>query len=296
MAQRPFGHPDTKLKLDTVFDYANFYTKVLRNKPTPERPFKLHYLDAFAGTGEVPLATEMPLLTSIVNSDEFIVGSVRRALDVDLPFSRYVFSDLRRKNVDELRNLISAYPALRDRVRINGADANVVAHEFCDSLGPMDRALIFLDPFGNQVRWETLEKIARTKKVDLWYLFPAWIGVARQVKNSGVILKDAEKSIDQMFGPFDWRKESVKEVAPVQGDIFATAETADSKKIATADSITRFMIECMGTIFGGGVCTSWLPLGRNGRHYYSLLFACANPGDNAKTLAQRVAREIMTRK
>ena len=293
--QRPFANSGTKLKLDTVFDYANFYTKVLKNKPTPERPFRLHYLDAFAGTGEVPLSNEMPLLSGIVNSDDFIVGSVRRALAVDVPFSRYVFSDLKQKNVGALRSVLADYPHLQQRVEIASADANSVTTEFCDRLGSMDRALIFLDPFGNQVKWETLQKIAATKKVDLCYLFPAWIGVARQIKNSGVILRDAENSIDQMFGPFDWRREAVRLEDPAQGDIFSEG-SPDAQKIATADSVTRFMIQCMETIFGGGVCKSWLPLGRNGRHYYSLLFACANPGDNARQLAQKVAREIMTRK
>ena len=70
----------------------------------------------------------------------------------------------------------------------------------------------------------------------------------------------------------------------------------DTVKIASADGITRFMISCMEEIFGGGVSKKWLPLGRDGRHNYSLIFACSNPGDKAKALAQRVAKDIMTRK
>ncbi len=223
------------------------------------------------------------------------MGSVRRALSVEVPFSSYVFSDLKRKNVTELHDVVKEYSHLKDRIRIATGDANDIVQQFCRELGTRDRALIFLDPFGNQVRWETLEVIAKTRKVDLWYLFPAWLGVARQIKSNGIVLKDAEASIDQMLGSSDWRKEAVSSATSAQQDMFAT-ESSESQKIATGDGITRYMIKCMETIFGGGVSQKWLPLGRGGRHYYSLLFACANPGDRAKSLAQKVARDIMTRK
>ncbi len=295
MVQRSFGSTHTKVKLDTVFNYANFYTKVLRNKPSPERPFRLHYLDAFAGTGEIPLGVSLPTLEGIIDAEEVIVGSVRRALSVDVPFSRYVFSDLRRKNTKELQTLAADYSHLKDHIEIVGRDANDVVRDFCSSLGKGDRALIFLDPFGNQVRWETLEIIAATEKVDLWYLFPAWLGIARQVKNNGQVVKEAERSIDSMFGPFDWRSHAIAKTTSSQGDFFADAPV-ELEKIASADGMTRFMIECMASIFGGGVAKSWLPLGRGGQPHYSLLFACSNPGKRAKELAQKVAREIMTRK
>ena len=207
MAQRPFANTGTKVKLDTVFEYANFYSKVLRDKPSVSSPFRLTYLDAFAGTGEVPFASEMPLLDGVVDAQNFVEGSAKRALQVDHPFSRYVFSDFKQKHTKELEKLKNEFPLLSDRINVEVGDANAVVNRFCKGLGSSDRALIFLDPFGNQVRWQTLETIAATKKVDLWYLFPAWFGVARQVKSSGEILKDAEPSIDAMFGPHDWRSE-----------------------------------------------------------------------------------------
>lgn len=236
MVQKSFGSTHTQTKLNTVFDYANFYTRVLQNKPSPASPFRLHYLDAFAGTGEIPVPLDMPLLANVVDSSEVIVGSVRRALSVEVPFSGYVFSDLKRKNVTELHDVVKEYSHLKDRIRIATGDANDIVRQFCRELGNRDRALIFLDPFGNQVRWETLEVIAKTRKVDLWYLFPAWLGVARQIKSNGIVLKDAEASIDQMFGSSDWRKEAVSSAASAQQDMFAT-ESSESQKIATADGI-----------------------------------------------------------
>jgi len=64
---------------------------------------------------------------------------------------------------------------------------------------------MFLDPFGNQVKWETLDRIGRTPGIDLWYLFPAGLGVLRQISRDGRVQKDAEASLDLLFGPNDWR-------------------------------------------------------------------------------------------
>lgn len=296
MAQIPFAHLHTEHKLKSVFDYANFYTKALRDKPTVYRPYKLHYLDAFAGTGEIPVASlDMPLLSGLEDASDVMEGSARRALSVQIPFSRYVFADAKKKNTQALEKLVESFLPLKDRINISHADANIVVSDFCDSLRSNDRALVFLDPFGNQVRWSTLEIIAKSGKVDLWYLFPAWLGVARQVKSNGIILAEAESSIDQMFGPHNWRQEAVAEQTSAQSDMFQ-GEVSDRQKIATADGITRHMIKCMGTIFGDGVSQKWVPLGRNGRHYYSLLFACANPRDSARSLALKVVNHLMTRK
>ena len=63
---------------------------------------------------------------------------------------------------------------------------------------------------------------------------------------------------------------------------------------ANVNDITRFKIECLETIFKGGVLRKWLPLGRNNAHWYSLIFAMANPSTNAKKAGHAIANHIMT--
>lgn len=41
------------------------------------------------------------------------------------------------------------------------------------------RAVVFLDPFGMQVEWRTIERIGQTKAIDLWILFPLGVAVNR---------------------------------------------------------------------------------------------------------------------
>lgn len=71
--------------------------------------------------------------------------------------------------------------------------------------------------------------------------------------------------------------------------------TPDFEKIATPRSMTEFMIKCMKESFKGGVLKDWLPLGANGRHDYSLLFAWANPSLKAK-LAETLAAAVLKSK
>ena len=81
-----------------------------------------------------------------------------------------------------------------------------------------------------------------------------------------------------------------KTVPTLFGDVDLT------EKQSSAAEATRFMIERMKTIFDGRVLDSWLPLGRSGAHWYSLIFACGNPNKRAWEIASRIATAVMTRK
>ena len=64
-------------------------------------------------------------------------------------------------------------------------------------------------------------------------------------------------------------------------------------KIVDVDEITRFEINCLRKVFDGCVLDEWLPLGRNGNHWYSLIFAMANPSPKAVKAGKAIARHIM---
>ncbi len=51
-------------------------------------------------------------------------------------------------------------------------DANVLVRRECAWLGGhrSRRAVMFLDPYGMQVEWSTLQAVASCSKVDLWLL------------------------------------------------------------------------------------------------------------------------------
>jgi three-Cys-motif partner protein len=286
--QAKFGGRHTLQKLDAIEEYLRAYTTVMK-----KQKFVTVFLDAFAGTGDLAARSRSPGLFDIdMDEQQLIEGSARRALHIDPGFDRYVFVERMKGKAAELSGLKQEFESLASRISVVHGDANDAVLKFCATTDwRKTRAVMFLDPFGNQVSFETLRSVAGCP-IDLWYLFPAGIGVNRQIGNDGAIVASAEPSLDRLFGTDGWHERFVR----VQSlpDLFGESDV--SIKQSSADAATRFMIERMKTIFGGHVTDTWLPLGRGGAHWYSLIFACGNPNQRAWEIANRIAKAILTRK
>ncbi|HEY8579428.1 MAG TPA: three-Cys-motif partner protein TcmP [Beijerinckiaceae bacterium] len=286
MAHNSFGGAYTGTKLQTIESYLHAYTHVLKN-----RSFETVFVDAFAGTGAVMSADNRESFFEVEEADRLMVGSAARALRLKVPFHRYIFVERAARKTEELERLKADHPALATRIEIRRMDANDAIADFCKSTDwRRTRAVVFLDPFGNQVEWRTIERIALTKAIDLWYLFPAGLGVARQIALSGKVLDEHAASLDRLLGTPEWRVHFLKPVTTP--DLFE-GEVKGFERRVTADSVTSFLVERMSKIFEGGVLSKWLPLGPGARHDYSLVFACANPSPAANEKALRIARSVM---
>ncbi|HWD28945.1 MAG TPA: three-Cys-motif partner protein TcmP [Rhizomicrobium sp.] len=277
-----FGSNHTEDKLDKLEAYLKTFTTALK-----KQQFRLIYFDAFAGTPERDLGDQAPSLP-IGDVERFLSGSTKRALSFGDQFERYIFVESKRSNIRELEALRDRYPAIKDRIDIRHGDANAQIEAFCANWQRNQRAVVFLDPFDNQVAWRTMEALAATGAVDVWYLFPAGLGVHRQISRDGSH-EGREETLDRLLGATDWREKFIESVSDT--DLFGAATRRT--KVATPESVTLYMIDRMKTIFKGGVLDDWLPLGSNGRHSYSLLFACANPDPKAYELAHRLARGVL---
>ncbi len=286
--QSNFYHRDTEKKLKAISNYLEGFLKVMKNQDF----FETIYIDAFAGSGELPTDYEAPLFDGIADFEEIILGSAIRAVQLSRKFSQYIFIDDNAAKAAELEERLKPYRKPGDNIRIVVGDANSEIAKLIPKLSqPNVRAVVFLDPFGNQVGWHTLEALARTRHVDLWYLFPAMLGVYRQVRNSDAKMTPEQvSSLDRLFGPNNW-KEAFIETKHEQ-DLFG--DVVKEQKIADVQDITRFKIKCMKKIFKGGVSDYWLPLGRKRAHWYSLLFAMANPSLPAVSAGHAIAKAILT--
>ncbi|HWA31232.1 MAG TPA: three-Cys-motif partner protein TcmP [Rhizomicrobium sp.] len=283
-AQR-FGSAHTGQKLEKLEEYLRAYSTALKNQG-----FELVYFDAFAGAGDVQIAdADTTLLDGIDDYTPFIHGSAQRALSFKTAFNRYVFVDAKSANIEALNALRDQNSDIADRVVIKKGDANSELLDFCRSTNwKKTRAVVFLDPYGNQVKWETVEALAATKAIDLWYLFPAGLGVYRQISKKRGVHGTHERSLDDLFGTAEWREAFVETVRVT--DLFGSREEQEKK--ATVESVTRFMADRLKTVFGGGVLDEWLPLGSRKIHMYSLMFAWANPDEKAK-LAGKLALAVL---
>lgn len=281
-----FGGEHTRRKLDVVAKYLAAYVTVMK-----KQDFRLVYVDGFAGSGaSLPKGeVQVPLDPTLFPSADFVEGSPVRALTVDPPFDQYLFIDKNNQNVQSLSRLRSDFQ--NRNIDVVHGDTNDRLVEFCNRLihERLDRAVVFLDPFGLSVRWDTIEKIASTKKVDLWYLVPV-DGMSRQIKDDGSFLPGAAK-IDELWGSTAWRTKAVRQ-ADVSNDLFGGVDER-LEKIAKAKQFSEMFRDHLRDAFAGGVATSYLPLGRGRRHDFSLMFACANPSPAASQAAMRIANHIL---
>ncbi|MCF8878285.1 three-Cys-motif partner protein TcmP [Hyphobacterium sp. SN044] len=301
MEQIPFGSTATDMKLDVISEYLTQYKRVMHGAQAKQRRngwrvWDTMYIDAFAGTGGRPLKKEDienqdKLLETDESIEEFKVGSALRALTGKQSFDHYIFIEEKRKKLNELRERVSDH-ALAERCVFVQGDSNQKLVELCENTSWRDRrAVVFLDPFGNSVAWDTVEKIAQTRAIDLWYLFPSGNGVFRQISNLGRVTPESAKSLDRLFGTPDWRNEFVAE--EVREGLFG--HTVELVKAVTPESATDFMIKRMRSVFAGGVLDHTLPLGdlRHGYPLYSLIFAWANDGKRAGEIASGIAKSII---
>lgn len=193
MVKHSFGGEWTERKLTCLGKYLAAYRTIFSGNPKA-RYFRTWYVDAFAGTGKqerkaqaaTPLFAEM---YSDKDGQSYRDGSPTIALGLASPFHHYLFIENSKKRIQPLRKLVDTqYPAMADRCTFDLTDANVGLKNWCAHRDwKKERAVVFLDPFGMQVEWETVHTLAKTGGVDLWYLFPLGIGVTRTLTRDGVI-------------------------------------------------------------------------------------------------------------
>ena len=281
-----FGGNWTEEKLNIFTSYLDAYLIALQNQK-----FKKIYIDAFAGTGEIETR----------DGEQSLVGSAKRALAADRKFDSYFFIEKDKKNAAELQEMSSTeFPRLASSVSIYCGDANEkLAQIISDVDWCYNRGLLFLDPFATQANWSTLEIVAKTKSIDVWYLFP-FSALNRMLPQNGKY-ETWENCIDRLLGDSGWRTEFYKEDPQVSiFDLFPDDGVSDSgtRKIkdANPEHIKEYIISRLETIFP---CVSKHPrIFRNSRNspMFLFCFAISNESEAAQKLALRIANHILKNK
>ena len=284
-----FGGKWTQEKLEKVGHYLQTYATALKNQR-----FKLIYIDAFAGTGYINLKekdTSQPLLLEFEETDTkaFVDGSAKNALEINPPFDEYIFIEKHEKRLTELEGLKNDFPHIANRIFPVGADANEYLQNFCKSDWTYKRAIVFLDPYGMQVSWETIEAIANTQAIDLWILFPLGVAVNRLLKKDGNLTESVKLRLDNMFGVDDWFEAFFK---PKQKRTLFDVETG-FEKVANLDSIAEYFNQRLESIFAGVAKTPLKLYNSKNNPLYLLCFAVGNPNPKAKGLALKFANHIL---
>ncbi|MDB5429911.1 MAG: hypothetical protein JWP35_1027 [Caulobacter sp.] len=288
-----FGGHWTEVKLDAISEYLNFFTSALKN-----RAFRLWYVDAFAGTGARTakrvtggIFEGQPIGEEKVQLD----GSAKRALAVSPPFHDFVFMEQHGGRFAALSKLKTANPTRN--IVVTSGDGNEALRGLFSSppwshqkrgKGPQ-RAVVFLDPYAMSVRWNTLQLLAETGAVDVWYLFPLNAVVRQLAHDFSAVDQAKQASLDEIFGTADWRSELY--ATDVQPGLFEV-EVSSTRRVASQKQIQTYAMKRLKTLFP--YVSDPLPLlTPGGAQLFSLFCASANESPAARALVAKGVSHVL---
>lgn len=278
-----FGGGWTDKKLHALSEYLTQY-RLIMTRNEKARYFKTIYLDGFAGTGvrqdagaqeseELQLSLSPELDVEI---QEYKRGSATVALSLSSPFDKYVFVEKIEKRAEELSALIHRdYEKLEPRCQVECGDANSFLRKWCrETDWRTHRAVVFLDPYGMSVDWQTIAEIAGTKAIDMWLLFPLGTGINRLLTRSAPPPPEWAGKVTRILGVPQEVWQPAFYAQSTQISLFG--ETPESVKVADFASMGRFFIERLKSVFAGVAAHAMPLLNSRNNPMYLLCFAAGN--------------------
>ena len=144
------------------------------------------------------------------------------------------------------------------------------------------------------VEWTTLQAIAKTGAIDVWYLFP-YSGLYRQAaKNADAMDADKEESITRLLGTDEWRQ--VFYTPKRQASLFG-GDDGDERD-ADHHQMLDFVSQRLKGLFPAVTAPKVLYQGGDSRNpsgapLFALYFAASNPKPAAHGLATKIAKAIL---
>ena len=288
-----YGGQWTVKKLEALKKYLAAYLTVLQ-----AQPFSLLYIDAFAGPGFWKERNNISsgLLFRGEESDEYRKGSPFFALEASSQSSRtfdeFIFID-KNNHIHDLEKMVrERHGDKLDKIKFIQNDANIIVQEVCDTIDwQSSRAVLFLDPFGMEVKWKTIEAIANTKAIDLWVLFPLGVAVNRMITKDGNIPPEWEAKLFDLFGDNDWRKNFYQPQNQQQTDLFEMKADDNLQKTASFEDIGDYFVRRLKTVFSGVLDTPLMLKNSKNNPIFSLCFAAGN--EKGAPIALKIAEHIV---
>ncbi len=267
-----FGNVWTEKKLNAVEKYISAYITAMKNQS-----FKLCYIDAFAGNGNVTL-----------KDGTNIMGSALRSLNY--PFHKYYFFEQNQENADALLMKIEQqFPDKVDKVRIVVDDCNKMLQTiYSVSWRRSDwREVAFLDPYAMDLHRNCLEAIAKTEAFDVWYFFPLMAATRNLYKRIEDISLANQRKLNIMFGDDTWKTEIYKE-----SDQFSLFKP-DLEK-ADTEGVKTYLLKRLKKTFPK--VSEKAKIMRNGKNapVFLLCFSVSSKNPKAINLANRIADNILS--
>ncbi len=233
-----FGGRWTDDKLERLRKYLEAYMTIFK-KNRWARKLRTTYVDGFAGTGYRSQRQDASSHHLFADEDYqmFQKGSASISLELSKPFDKYIFIEQNPEYAKELKKLRHHFPAMANKINIVQEEANTFLRNWCaETVWSQERAVVFLDPYGMQVEWATIEAIAKTKAIDFWLLFPLGQAVNRLLKRREIPKGVWADRLTNTFGTEDWRDAFYS--TSTQLTLFGTESVTE--KNANFDTIAKF--------------------------------------------------------
>jgi three-Cys-motif partner protein len=286
-----FGGVWTRDKLERVRKYLIAYSRIMKS-----RRYKYAYIDGFAGTGyhEAKADVEGEPCNLYAEFEEpavkgFMDGSARIALQVEPRFHEYIFIEKSPEKTRELERLRSDFPEKADDIIIKQAEANECLRELCLKHSWAERrAMLFIDPFGMQLCWETIAAVAKTRAIDTWILFPV-SAVNRLLKRDGELPTRWRERLDLIFGEPGW----FDVFFPIEKLPLFDDGSPVRRKNADYEVIGQYFNRRLASVFAGVAPYPYALKNSKGATLFLLCFAAGNP--YAVGPAINIAQDILKR-
>ena len=280
-------------KLDCLRKYLHAYTTILSKQQWLKGYF---YIDAFAGPGTLKIRrqkTDDRAQKSLIEvSDhvakdtgeaEYISGSPRVALELERPFTDYVFIEIDKNKLNQLEELKNEYGSKDLQIHLRKQDCNNYLRKLIKETQWTEwRGVVFLDPFGMQVPWNTIVEIGKTKAIEIFINFPVGMAIQRLLKRSGQFTPKERRKIDQYFGTDEW----YDLLYDYSGDLFGGDNI--TKVQNSGDVLVKWYRKRLKEVFGH-VSTAREIQNTQGRPLYYLIFA--GPNETGAKIANEVLRQ-----
>jgi three-Cys-motif partner protein len=183
-------------KLIALDYYIDSYVKILK-----KNDFKSwYYVDPFSGSGLIKIDNNFifpgsPLIP-LFKTEKY-------------PFHKYILSDYNSKYVQSLKKIVaekinkSNASKQNFNIDIQNQDCNSLIQKIFTGTKPnnwMNQSyLVFLDPFGWNIKWASMERILNSGPVDIIFTFMTW-GI-----KWNMTMEKSKTTLNDFFGDKEWQ-------------------------------------------------------------------------------------------
>jgi len=302
--KKTWGGKWTEEKLDAFEKYVKAYL-VIMNKYRDESGWKLLYFDGFAGSGSrnqdddtIEVAETMDMFGEEVTIEDLHVyqGAAERVVKIESEgmrsFDFYYFVDTNKENCSLLDEKLSQYQTSGKRHHMP-LDANDAVKRLASTLRNHSacKALAFLDPFGMQIDWSSIESL-KGLPVDLWILVPTGVIINRLLErkiDNEKGLAHAEK-LKCFFGMSEGEIKNFFYEEKKVPTLFSDEEMVTTKAEDSIRKIAQLYVERLKTVFPYVTEDPLVLYNTHNVPIYHLVFAAKNKN------AMKIAQDIIIKK